>query len=130
MPTAARGAAPAAADRRRDAPAGDFDMAYWSVPEDVSDSPCGFAGCAIGWLCHLKAIPGLVLSDSWPVYMDSFSRIECFSFSAVAKAFGLDEDLAVYLFDPDSYARPTGLNEVIERMRQVAGLLAKSQVEG
>jgi hypothetical protein len=90
---------------------------------------CGYAACAVGWACTIPAFrkAGLKMQSIQAVYDTTvnfkmtprYKNAE--GFEAAAKFFGIDEDVAEYLFESDAFGwsgkpRP---ESVARRIRKV-----------
>ncbi len=96
----------------------EFDMNRWK-----QITACGTVACAAGHYVQRNPRCGLKFSktESPEVFLIA-DRHGNAGFLTVAQHFGIDFDTSEYLFDPNSYARPTRAN-VLRRLRAFVGKL-------
>lgn len=82
------------ADYLETVPRKNFDMGFFY--SETPESPCGFAGCAMGWAAHGKLFRGL--RWDWEARTIKYHDVSG-GFSTAIEIFNLSEADAYFLFD-------------------------------
>lgn len=91
-----------------------FDMDIWGYT--LQDESCGFAGCAIGTLCHYYPNEtNLKLSGNtaFSPYLVVEDENKLSYYDAIAYEFDLSKSDSSYLFDPGSYTEMNVTPEMV-----------------
>ena len=91
-----------------------FNLSLWVD----STQECGFAGCAVGWATHDRALKaeGLTFDDSCGAGAPTFEGLR--NWPAVELFFGLEVGAADHLFGPWNYPGPRTPAAVAARIRE------------
>src|SRR5882757_4896101 len=87
------------------------------------ETGCGFSGCAMGWAAQSGIFPGLTWNNrsNFPygsiMYRDSDSLL--YEWPAVKNLFGLNENMAFFLFSSSGYRVHATPSMVASRLRRL-----------